>query len=247
MKNIPVIQQATIAAIIAPVRSGKTHLLTDIIQCEERALIIDKAVEFAGPGYEHFYGASSLPLLIERLERNPYYFRIVYHVGRNEQQEFSILVNAFWHIQYQNFKKRLPSWLIVDECVDLCRSGAPNRELDFALRYGRKILLGCICGTQRIAEIDKILTTNADTVILFYTSEVLDLDAIEKRYGLEVREQVEKLKPLKYDDVSKVVHQTPQCLVYHRPSKSYTILNLDGKKGEQCHNNLQEIPKTQGA
>lgn len=245
MRELPQITDATICAIIAPVRSGKTHLLTDLILQEERTLVIDKAIEFQGPEYEHYYGSGQLPLLLERLEANPYYFRCVYHIGTDEQNEFRVLVQFFWHIQSANNKKRLPSWLVIDECVDLCRSGSPHRQMDFALRYGRKILLGIIAGTQRIAEIDKILTTNADTVILFYTTEVLDLEAIEKRFGEEVRLKVENLRPLKYDDVSKVVHQTPQCLVYHRPSKSYKILDLGPTpKGEKtcASQDVQRIP-----
>jgi hypothetical protein len=51
---------------------------------------------------------------------------------------------------------------------------------------------------------------------LFYAHEGRDLSAIEETYGSESAELVSQIRPLIYDDVSRVVKQVPQCVVYRR-------------------------------
>jgi hypothetical protein len=77
-------------------------------------------------------------------------------------------------------------------------------------------------------------------VVLFQTSEVRDIIAIQDRWGREIADAVSELKPCIYDDVTKEVKQTPECLVWVR-GLGHKVYSLGNKTFENTEELWEEI------
>jgi hypothetical protein len=219
--EIPELPGAYIVFVNGPISSGKSWLMQQWALKLERVLIQDVTLDFDSAEYEHIY--SDAAMLAERLKENPYYFRIAYHVNpENVPDDFLWNFRAIWTCT------ELPRWFFIDECSEIMSFNNLHPAARTLLRYCRHNQLGIVCATQRIADVDKLVTSGARMVVLFYTDEVRDLDAIYQRYGREVVQHVERLRPCIYDDVKKVVEQEPQALLYVK-GRGFRVIDLGSK------------------
>jgi hypothetical protein len=215
--------------LFGPVSSGKTWLLSKWIESIPRSLTIDATAAFMDGRFSHMWHSPKDLLLT--LEQNPYSYRISYHPSsRNFTEDCNWCAKGIW-LSYA-FKEGamvpLSRWLIVDEVHEVCGIDNISYEMETVIRYARHNLVGFIGATHRFADLDKRLTQSARVVVLFHTTEGIDLEAIRKRYGKAVEDAVRKLRPCIYDEVQKVVHQEPQCLVYMR-GMGYNVYDLGDK------------------
>lgn len=230
MAQIPKLPECNNVLIFGPVSSGKTWLLDQWINSMERSVVIDTTAAFMDARFCHIWHSPRAYLLT--LAQNPYSYRISYHpASRNFYEDFRWCVEGIWLSAKRTAETTspLPRWLIVDEVHEVCGINNVTHEMDTVIRYARHNLLGFIGTTQRISDVDRSLTQSARVVVLFHTTEGVDLEAIRKRYGKEVEEAVRNLRPCIYDEVNKIVKQEPQCLVYMR-GQGFTIYELGDKK-----------------
>ena len=206
----------------------------------ERAMMYDSAGEFDDPQrYTQVWGSPRE--LLGMIEENPYYYRIAYH-PRNFSDDF------FWASAAMQLQS-MPRWFFVEEVHEVASFNSTHESMTDLLKYSRKMQLGIVASSQRIADITKELTSASRMQVLFNTNEIRDLEAIGDRYGMDVRQTVEQLRPCIYDDEMKVCHQEPECLVRIK-GVGHRVFSLGDKvapnytKGEDgtCQNRGQEIP-----
>lgn len=222
---IPSLTDCTTVAIFGPVSSGKTHLTKKFLGKMERSITLDTPGEYFMPEAEHFYDVN---FLIDRLIANPYYYRLIMHPGTEMAEPAHWCAHAIWQVEM------LPRWFVIEECHEVAgRSVEPAIKMLF--RYSRKRKLGLICSSQRVADVSKALTDASRIVILFYTNEENNLQAIQDRWGMEVRKEVELLQPCIFDDATQVCSQIPECIIWER-GKGYEKILLSEESEQPCKN-----------
>jgi len=95
-----------------------------------------------------------------------------------------------------------PRWLVVDEVQQVMGDSLSPMGTLIA-QVARHDLLGFIGMAQRIADVNKGFTSSCRMVILFQTSEVRDIIAVQDRWGKEIATAVQALQPCIYDDTTK--------------------------------------------
>jgi hypothetical protein len=184
----------------------------------ERALAVDRGAEFLGKEYTHIW--QNPRQLVETLDSNPHYYRIVYHPS-NMQTAFSWCGRAMWMMPHTR-------WLLVDELHEICSPHFISPDMNTYLRYARHNFIGFIGSSQRISDVSRLFTQGSRMTILFHTEEAADMDAIYARWGKAVRRSVENLRPCIYDDATGVCEQHPECVCILR-GRGYRILSLGDK------------------
>lgn len=247
--EIPQLPECNLVLVFAPVSSGKTHLLRLWTDSMERSLTIDTTAECMDTSYTHVWGSPKH--LFNLLMDNPFYYRIAYHPSaRNFETDFNYCVEGMWltgTINPESGKTTpLSRWMIVDEVHEVCSNHSIMEKMELVIRYARHNLLGFIGTTQRISDVNRLMTSNARMVVLFHTTEPIDCDAIRERYGKTVEQEVRNLRPLIYDEVNKVVEQEPQCLVWirGRGTKVYSLGDKIKGENKPCEV-LEEPPKAE--
>ena len=247
--EIPKLPDCNLVLVFAPVSSGKTHLLRLWTDSLERSVTIDTTAECMDSSYSHIWGSPKQ--LLETLAQNPFYYRIAYHPNaRNFENDFNYCVEGMWLTAKEEMGKiqPLPRWLIMDEVHEVCGNHYMLERMELVIRYARHNLLGFIGTTQRISDVNRLMTSNARMIVLFHTIEPVDCDAIRARLGSEVEQQVRNLRPLIYDEVNKIVEQEPECLVWirGRGTKVYALGDKI-KTGEttSCLEPTEVLPKAQ--
>ena len=234
--KLPVIPDAIIIFIAGPVASGKTYLTKNLVDGFERSLILDNGANYLSPDYEHIW--ANPQELAQRLQSNPHYYRIAYH-PKNKDISFDWCFASIWSLPQ-------PRWWIIEEAHEYCAVNAIKESMGTAIRYARHNLLGIIATSQRIADVDKLLTSSARMTILFHTQEYRDIEAARLRWGRKVSEALEKLRPCIYDDVSQKCLQEPECLIITKSGFQVVELGTKILKGEsQWEEHSQETQETQ--
>jgi len=247
--SVPQLPESIIVFVSGPVASGKSHLMKIWAQQKERVLVHDLMAEYMGEEYEHIWSDmqnKSVRLLTERLKQNPHYFRIAYHVnGSKVQEDFFYEYASIWMLTK-------PRWFFVEECSEVCGYAGMAEGMENILRYARHNLLGVVASSQRIADVSKLLTSSARMIILFFTAEFRDIQAIGDRWGKDVSDAVSKLRPCLYNDAKQELIQSPECLVILKGS-GYRVVSLGkkikttttGEEQEHWREVFQEPPKPQ--
>lgn len=196
---------ATTIGVFGPVASGKTHLFKIWLQKENRVVAFDSTGELMSePSFQAVWGNPEE--LIEIVKASPYYFKVAYVPGKPLLTHFNVVLKTLWLLDSQKL-------LAVDEFHMVCPNNMIDDDMETLLRFSRHAKLGIIGMSQRIADVHKLFTSACRLVILFYTQEARDLIAIRDRWGSKVEKAVMNLRPLIYDDDTKVTHQIPQCVV----------------------------------
>lgn len=230
MAEIPKPIDSTNVFLCGPVSSGKTWLLEQWIGGMERSVTIDATGAFiARSDFDHITGAPRE--LCDRLEENEHYYRIAYH-PLDMKQDFEWVTQAMWQL-------KLSRWLIVDE-VQRVLGDSIQGAGELVCQLARHNLLGFIGAAQRIADVNKGFTSSCRMVILFQTSEVRDIIAVGDRWGREMANTVQDLQPCIYDDNTKEVKQTPECVVWVR-GLGYKVFSLGDKKFSDTEALWQEV------
>lgn len=113
-------------------------------------------------------------------------FQLSYTPLGDVQEEFDIVANEVFSVGNLTFG--------IEEMPMLTRSaGYMQPSLGRLFRLGRHRSLNLVWTAQRAAEVPRGVTGATDFFILFQQTEPADLDALEKRAGEEVVQQVEHL------------------------------------------------------
>jgi hypothetical protein len=203
--------ECEITAVFGPMASGKTYLIEhEWLSTQNRYVRFDATGEsMEDQGVEHVW--KSPKALWERLEANPYFFRIAYHPGTNIQEDFFWVVRCLWRLDVYKL-------LVCDEFHEVCNVSETPSFVQTTMRYARHNHLSIIGASQRIADVHKLFTSGARKVVIFFTQEARDLLAVRDRWGGECEEMVANCRPLLYDDRTKNVRQVPQCVVIEKGS-----------------------------
>jgi hypothetical protein len=197
--------------VCGPVASGKTHLIKQWVATNNRHVIFDGSGEFLEERDVEQIWANP-KALHERLKQNPYYYRIVYQPGIDREGDFAWVLKAMWWIDQ-------PKLLVCDEFHEICPVDRKSPDVEMMLRFARHDKLGFVGASQRIADVNRLYTSACRMIVLFYTQEARDLEAIEQRW--RCRAMVEGLRPLLHDDVTGETKQIPQCVVIEKGKRPY--------------------------
>lgn len=230
-----------IVTVIGPVASGKTHLLQQWLQKENRAVVFDATGEFIKD--QSFTAVWSSPReLMDRMQQSPFYFRIAYVPGRDVKEDFDWCVKIMW--QFDAVKL-----LAVDECHLVFPNNSIGDHVETTLRFARHAKLGLVAMSQRFADVHKLLISSSRMVIIFRTRAARDYEAVRAAYGSDVAERVANLRPLIHDDSTGITSQIPQCMVCSQDGECrvydfQTNKYLDGI--ETAEEPAEEIPDSEG-
>jgi hypothetical protein len=197
--------------VCGPVASGKTHLIKQWLDTNNRHVIFDGTGEFLEAGGREEIWANPRALY-DRVKANPFFYRIVYQPGRDRQSDFDYVLNALWWLD-------TPKLLVCDEFHEICPLEMSNESVEMMLRFARHDKLGFIGASQRIADVHKLFTSGCRMIVLFHTEEARDLDAIESRW--RCANLVSDLRPLLHDDEGGITKQIPQCVVCVKGQKPF--------------------------
>lgn len=218
--KIPTLPECITIFIAGPVASGKSFLIKRFVEKMPRSLILDAGADYLDPSYEHIW--YNPQALAQRLEENPFYYRIAYHPDSDHfQEEFHWCFAGIWSVNQ-------PRYFVIEESHEVCANNAMHPDIKTILRYSRHNFLGVIASSQRIADVDKLLTGMARMVILFRTDEFRDIEATRQRWGPEAAQALTKLRPCIYNDATKECEQEPECLVYVR-GRGFKVVSLGNK------------------
>lgn len=211
-------QRGTMSFFCGPVRSGKTFAIDEICKAENRIVRFDVTGELsqADDSWTHIYASPAQCFRVMRA--NPYYFRIAYHPAADLKTEFEYISKAMWRIDANKI-------LVCDEFHEVCGVHDTPVWVRTMLRYMRHAHIELLCASQRIADVSKLLTSGADTIVLFKTHEFRDMQAIEDRWPLAA-DMMLTIRQLKYNDITKKVSQIPQAIVVSRTEGTTKIYDF---------------------
>lgn len=203
--------ECSTVGVFGPVASGKTFLLKQWLSRMDRVVVYDATGEmFEDETFTTIW--SSPKQLLETIERSPFAFRVAYQPGGDITEDFSWTLKILWQFD-------APRWLAIDECHLVMANNSIESDVEMMLRFSRHAKLGLVGMSQRIADVHKLFTSACRKVVLFWTAEARDLDAINSRWGNQVSETVAALRPLIYSDSTQTVEQIPQCVVLQKGDK----------------------------
>jgi len=201
-----------ITGVFGPPASGKTHLIQNWLQSDfslmNRCVIFDVTGEYVDDeNYNHVW--SNPRELARRIMDNQWYFRVAYHCGKYVGEEFEQIVRVLCHFDCYKV-------IVADEFHEICPIYETPDSVQAMLRYARHAHLAVIAASQRIADVHKLFTAGCRMTVLFHTEEARDLLAIRDRWGDGCANAVRELRPLLYNDVTRVTQQIPQAIVKTR-------------------------------
>lgn len=220
-----------IAGVFGPVASGKTYLIGQWIKTQPRYVRFDVTGETIDTeNVEHVWHS---PGMLYRRLNDPklmYFFNVSYHPGTELESDFYQVLRVVWRLPVHKL-------IVCDEFHEVCSVYDTPKYVRTMLRYARHDHLAIIGASQRIADVSKLFTASCRMVVLFWTQEARDLQAISDRWGSKTAEMVRSLRPLIFDDVRKVCTQVPQCVVCTKVAAPYvydflTVKTIEGDDDE---------------
>lgn len=207
---IPDLIDGELTFLCGPVASGKTYLAQKWYQKLDRVCMFDTSAEQDELEGEHFYQSpKKFAERVEKSDEDGKGFHLVYHPGVDVNVGFEWVVRAMW----QPLEPRV---LICEEVHEFMNPSYEHEHMRIVSKYARKRNLGFVGVSQRIADTHRNFTSACRRVILFFTQEARDLDAISDRWGNEAAEAVRGLRPLIHRDGTGTTEQTPQALLIDR-------------------------------
>jgi hypothetical protein len=234
--------------VVGPVSSGKTNLINVWLENINRYVRFDYTGETTGKsGVEHCHTPFTL---LERMEKNQYFYRIAYHPGKNVMEHYKWCQKVVWAFDE-------PRWLIMDEYHRVCpQNKGLDPDVESALRLARHNQLGIVGASQRPQDVNKLYVDSCRMCVIFRSQEENFLNACAGHWGDQVADAVAVCRPNVYDEVNKISKQVPQCVVVTRDGREAqvydfgndqfvpvsTFLNLkdDGEKPDALRTDLDE-------
>lgn len=191
--------QTKITGIVGPKGSGKTYLASRMFGKENAAVFFDVAEDdgilpFATAIIEAPQYLVDVRNILNKEWRDDQPNRIVWR-SRNltmakrgfcYYRDFDSLIQAMERIGSLTF--------YVDEAHQICNAWTSTPEFIKLIRMGRHYKINIVWISQRFATVNRELTANTDELIFFRLWEPLDLDAVNKRCGKKIAEEVRSLK-----------------------------------------------------
>lgn len=207
--------------VFAPVSSGKTYLLRQWFANNNRYVRFDYTGETRKEGDPTVEHIASPRVLLDRLEDNPYYFRIAYHPGKNVMEHYRWCQRAVWVLD-------TPRWLVVDEYHRVCPQGPKlDEDVEAALRLARHNMLGLVGMSQRPQDVAKLFVDSCRLCVVFHSQESNFINACAGHWGGDVADAITELRPLVFDEVRKVCKQKQQCVVITRDGQAPRVYDFE--------------------
>jgi hypothetical protein len=170
--------------------SGKTQLTRKFLDAVPRSVCIDTIGEYGGVVIEDPYSLSDYLETAKHLER----FRVSYRdLGMSGVQPERI---------FEMLKGLRDCWLCLEEASKW--TGPSNTTLDevkWFLQYGRHNRISVVLVARRPAELDRMGTAQADTIVSFSQHEPRDREYIAKLGGTECADRIAGLGQYEWDYV----------------------------------------------
>jgi hypothetical protein len=210
---------------IGPKGSGKTHLTCEEVKKMDRVVIFDMVAETA---YEDaiqpeenrennvvIYGNPKE--LAKAISTDKDKFKVIYRptvINMGDRGSNIVECPDFGPVTRLVYL-RGDCWFVIDEAHILTDSYNCPRELMIANLLGRHRKMSMLFVSQSFTGIHPKIRRNADTFIFWRIIEPSDLEAIRKRCGKDVEEQVTKLRVLERGKDGKLI-ATGQYLVWDK-------------------------------
>lgn len=169
-------KKTSVALVFGKRGSGKTTLVKELLKKHDRYIVIDKLGEYPGVIVSNEMQALRI------MRKKPEDFKIIIRLEEPRPQLFDILYCVTDYL------------LVVEELSFFCSSHKIDKGLFSIMAYGRHRGIDFIGVTQRPAQMNPLIRTQADTVYSFKMCEPIDQKYLEA-YGLK---NLEKLKQFKY-------------------------------------------------
>jgi len=170
--------------------SGKTQLTRKFLDAVPRSVCIDTIGEYGGVVIEDPYSLSNYLETAKHLERFRVSYRDLGMSGVGPERVFEML------------KGLRDCWLCLEEASKW--TGPSNTTLDevkWFLQYGRHNRISVVLVARRPAELDRMGTAQADTIVSFSQHEPRDKEYITKLGGPECAERIASLGTYEWDYV----------------------------------------------
>jgi len=174
--------QNRIVGMLGAKGTGKSYQAEILFRKAPRAIVNDTNWE-----YKIGYVVSSRAELIKYLKRNRR-FRVCFRPL--EESDFELLCEVV------QAKGNL--LLVVEEASTYSGSLHVDPEFRKIISRNRHYGVDLVYTAQRIQDVSKKLTAQTDEFYLFRMVEPRDLDEIEKRFGVDIRDEVERLPDHKF-------------------------------------------------
>lgn len=171
--------------------SGKTHyVIHNIIPRHTRVIILDSL------GYEYNFLGYKISKNFEQFKRvfnkniNKDFFRLVYIPFDDKYQDFFRLILK----SYDNL-------IIIEESDLYCTPYNIDQSLEKLIKYGRHRGIDLCFVSRRPSEVNRLITSQANIIIVFNTTEPRDITYL-KYFDKNINKKLKDLKDFEYIELS---------------------------------------------
>lgn len=205
--------QRKIILVIAPSGSGKTRLVSEMIQDIDRVAVFDQVQDAQYTTKEDTVVITGRPKAFAEAiggyltdeEKEKQRFRVVYHPTTSEVQENGLMESPEFGMIVRICQTRGHMTLAIDEAHLWCNSYNCPKELHLANMIGRHDELSLILVAQRINGIHPAIRENADEFYFWKIITPTGLKMVTEYCGPEVADQVKNLRAVELDKDDKFV------------------------------------------
>lgn len=216
------ITDCTNVGVFAPVCSGKTFLMNEWLKLQNRFVRFDYTGETMGDlGIEHIYNPKELLIrLMNKDKGGDAFFKISYHPGMNVMEHYRWCQRVLWQFD-------TPRWFAIDELHRIAgQKMGMDPDFEYLARLARHNQMGVIGMSQRPQDVQKLFVDSCRMCVIFRSQEENFLNACAGHWGDDVASAVEQLRPLIFDDKTKIVKQIQQCCVVTRDGQQPRIYDF---------------------
>jgi|SRR5208282_794710 len=198
--------QNKIILVIGPKGSGKTRLVSELIEDIDRVAVFDMVKDS-----QYFQTGSKDRENVTVIEGRPRdfataiapnkeTFKVVYHPSIIKMEDNGLIDSPEFTMLVDVCHQRGNMYLVVDEAHLFCNSYNCPKELMMASLVGRHKEFSMILVAQSFTGVHPSIRRNTDELYFWKIIEPSELDAIKDRCGKQVMEQVEELRAVEVDE-----------------------------------------------
>lgn len=206
----------TVTVVLGKKGSGKSTLVGEIIQDEERVWVIDSLAEYGKDrGLEVYTDFESC---VEAIQESAGRDRFRLSLRVLSEEENLDLIGLCYEAAGDINERGKTSMIVVEETSLYVKPNMMPDEIAKIVRYGRHRELDQVYVSRRPAELSRDLTANADVIVTFRTTEPRDLQYLSSYFSPE---EIERIKGLRvWDKDSGPEQQAPEIAVTGDMSKA---------------------------